>query len=100
MRFLRPLDFGFGRVDSVLVRTGDYRGGYALPADEADPDEIVVTAARAGQPARLNLILGAEEFSACSSLRYERARRSLALSCLGATAAPLRRRGRFQGPSD
>jgi len=97
----RPIDLGFARVGGFLVRTGDYRGGYALPAEtDADPDEIVVTAARAMQAARLNLVLGADQFAACSSLRYARAGRSLTLSCLGATAAPDRPRARFHGPPD
>jgi hypothetical protein len=100
MRIGQPLDLGFARVGAFLVRTGDYRGGYALPTDDGDPDEIVVTAARAAQAARLNLVLGADQFAACSSLRYERAGRRLTLSCLGATAAPERRRERFRGPSD
>jgi hypothetical protein len=101
MRLLRPLDFGFARVGTVLVRTGDYRGGYALPAEaEADPDEIVVTAERATQAARLHLVLGADQFAACSSLRYERAQRRLTLRCLGATEAPERLRARFHGPAD
>ena len=100
IRLGRPLDLGFGQVAAFLVRTADYRGGLALPADDADPDEIVVTAARAAQSARLNLILGADQFARCSSLRYERAGRRLTLSCLGATAAPQRRRERFHGPSD
>ena len=101
MNLQRPLDLGFARVGAFLVRTGDYRGGLALPAEsDADPDEIVVTAARPTQGARLNLVLGAEQFSACSSLRSERATRGLTLSCLGATAAPMRRRERFHGPAD
>jgi hypothetical protein len=100
MRLQRPLDLGFARVAGFLVRTGDYRGGLALPADSADPDEIVVTAARAVQAARLNLVLGADQFAACSSLHYDRAGRRLTLNCLGTTAAPQRRRERFRGPAD
>lgn len=101
MSLQRPLDLGFARVGALLVRTGDYRGAYALPADgDADPDEIVVTAERATQAARLNLVLGADLFAACSFLRYERAGRRLTLSCLGATAAPDRLRARFHGPPD
>ncbi|HYJ52665.1 MAG TPA: hypothetical protein VEW04_05790 [Allosphingosinicella sp.] len=101
MRLQRPLDLGFARITLFLVRTGDYRGGLALPAErDADPDEIVVTAERPTQGARLNLVLGADQFAACSSLRYERAQRRLTLSCLGATAAPDRLRARFHGPLD
>ncbi|TMJ18697.1 MAG: hypothetical protein E6G92_02315 [Alphaproteobacteria bacterium] len=101
MQLRRPLDLGFARVGLFLVRTGDYGGGLALPAEtEADPDEIVVTAARAAQVARLNLVLGADQFAACSSLRYQRAERRLTLICPGATPAPQRPRERFRGPPD
>ncbi|HEV2816065.1 MAG TPA: hypothetical protein VGW40_02425 [Allosphingosinicella sp.] len=78
----RPIELGRLSVRRFLVRTGDYRGGYALPRDsDLDPDEIVVTAERAVQAARLNLILGQDQFGACSSLRFERAPRRLVLSC-------------------
>jgi hypothetical protein len=91
MMLARPIELGGLSVGRFLVRTGDYRGAYALPPDAAlDPDEIVVTAERAVQAARLNLILGQDQFGACASLRFERAPRRLILSCAPAGANPPR----------
>lgn len=86
MALARPIDLGGFGVSRFLVRTGDYRGGYALPSDVPDPDEIVVTAERAVQAPRLNLILGEQQFAQCSSLAYERAPRRLVLSCAPSAA--------------
>lgn len=77
----RPIDLHGLAVGQFLVRTGDYRGGYALPSDSADPDEIVVTATGNYQSARLNLTLGSNQFARCSSLTYEGQSRRLTLSC-------------------
>lgn len=77
----RPIELGGLNVSQFLVRTGDYRGGYALPADAADPDEIVVTAAGNRQTVRLNLTLGRSQLSRCSALAFESATRRLTLHC-------------------
>ncbi len=77
----RPLELHGLNVGQFLVRTGDYRGGYALPSDAADPDEIVVTAAGNHQVARLNLTLGRSQFARCSSIAWEGRDRRLTLSC-------------------
>jgi|GEM_PF-429349 len=88
MILARPIDLGGVSVRRFLVRTSDYRGGYALPSDAVpDPDEIVVTAERAVQAPRLSLILGEDQFAACSSLRFERVPRRLVLRCAGAAPA-------------
>lgn len=81
MGLQRPIDLEGISVSQFLVRTGDYRGDYALPADAADPDEIVVTAAGLHQAARLNLTLGRSQLERCSSVTYETAPRRLTLSC-------------------
>jgi len=81
MGLRRPLELGGLSVGEFLVRTGDYRGGYALPADAADPDEIVVTAAGNRQTARLNLTLGRSQLSRCSEISFESATRRLTLHC-------------------
>jgi hypothetical protein len=91
MTLVRPLDLDGLRIREFLVRTADFGGGYALPADsDSDPDEIVVTAERALQQARLGLVLGADQFAACSSLRYERAAGRLVLSCTAPALIPPR----------
>jgi len=77
----RPIDLHGFSVGRFLVRTGDYRGGYALPTDAADPDEIVVTAMGTHQAARLNLTLGRGQFARCSAVTFEAAARRLTFSC-------------------
>jgi hypothetical protein len=83
MRFARPLDIaGFG-VANLLVRTGDHRGNFQLPPDaQQDPDEIVVTGNVARTRARLYMTVGMDRLSACSSLTYARATKTLTLKCL------------------
>lgn len=69
-------------VDRFLVRTRDHRGDFTLPSDgPLDPEEIVVTGAVSGQPPRLTLVLGLEQFARCSSLTYRRAERRLVVRC-------------------
>ena len=83
MRLERPLDLSGFRVADLMVRVADHRGRYRLPADaQQDPDEIVVTGNVERQPPRLFLTIGADRLSACSSLVYARAARTLTLRCL------------------
>jgi hypothetical protein len=85
MRFARPLDVGGVAVNDIFVRTGDNRGNFQLPPDAAarqDPDEIVVTGNVPRGRARLFLTVGAERLSACSSLSYRPASKTLTLRCL------------------
>ena len=83
MRFARPLELnGFG-LSALQVRTADHRGNYLLPADAGqDPDEIVVTGNVARSRARLFMAVGLDRLSACSSLTYTRATKTLTLRCL------------------
>jgi len=89
MGLARPIDLGGLRVGQFLVRTGDYRGGYVLPSDTADPDEIVVTGAAQRQTARLNLILGRDQLAGCSALLFEAATRRLTLHCAPDPSPPV-----------
>lgn len=82
MRLARPFVLSGVRADSIFVRLRDHRGHYLLPSElPSDPDEIVVTATNGGQPARLSLVIGRQQFSRCSSLSYEQDRRRLKLRC-------------------
>lgn len=63
------------------MRTQDHRGGFVLPAEPDDPDEILVTASRHNQPPRLTLVLGREQLADCSSLTYPRSERRLSARC-------------------
>jgi hypothetical protein len=88
MALHKPIDLDGFSTDRFLVRTRDNRGAYSLPPDAVDPDEILVTAdSRSRQPERLQLILGREQFSSCSSLTFERALRRLTLRCAAPSPA-------------
>lgn len=79
----RPLALDAFRLRSFLVRTGDFRGSYQLPADGGDPDEIVVTAVTKGkQRARLHLSIARDSLAECSSLTYAKAERQFVLRCV------------------
>ena len=81
MALAQPIELPGLSIGQFLVRTGDYRGGFALPTDAADPDEIVVEGASVRQTARFNLTLGRNQLARCSTLIWERAARRLTLSC-------------------
>lgn len=83
LRLQRPFAFGRLAADTMFVRTADYRGKFALPADaDPDPDEIVVTADKdSKQPARLSLIVGLDRLASCSELTLIRSARRLLLRC-------------------
>jgi hypothetical protein len=82
LRLEKPLSLQGFRLGSLLVRTRDSRGSYALPLDApADPDEIIVVGP-SKQPARFQLVVGREDLSLCSSITYVKRTNRLVLSCL------------------
>jgi hypothetical protein len=82
MRFATPLVFGGLKLDSLLVRTGDFRGAFVLPTDpSADPDEIVVTGNVRRGKAVLTVLIGEDVGSRCASVSYDRAAGTLTLIC-------------------
>jgi hypothetical protein len=90
MRLARPLEIGGFALPALHVRTGDHRGNFQLPTDAPppasqegqDPDEIVVTGNVRRGRARLYMTIGLDRLSACSSLTYTAATRTLTLRCL------------------
>ncbi|HZF94310.1 MAG TPA: hypothetical protein VEZ20_05480 [Allosphingosinicella sp.] len=91
MRLARPLEIGGFALSALHVRTGDHRGNFQLPPDAApppsseagqDPDEIVVTGNVQRGRARLYTTIGLDRLSACSSLTYTQATKTLTLRCL------------------
>lgn len=82
MTFSRPIDLGGLSLRQALIRTADFGGRYALPADgPPDPDEVLVTGKRAPSPAYLIVILGRDRLEACSTLTYAAPTRLLTLQC-------------------
>jgi len=85
MALRKPLDINGLADESFLVRTADYRGGFALPPDEeesADPDEIVITGKTSRGRAQLWLTLGKDVLGGCSSITHDKRRQMLILRCL------------------
>jgi hypothetical protein len=78
-----PVDLAGFRFSGFLVRTGDHRGGLALPPEPgADPNEIFVTGERrGGQRAMFALTLGLDRLGACSIIVWDNLRRRLTLRC-------------------
>lgn len=87
MRFARPVSIGGLRIDALMVRTADFRGGYVLPSDPpagappTDPDEIVVTANVRRGRAMLVVLIGADIAGRCSSVAYSHGAATLTLTC-------------------
>lgn len=79
MRFAAPPMLGDLPLSSVVVRTQDTGSTAAIPDDERDPNEIVVTA---GKRKPLNMLwIGTDSLAACSSLTFDRAAEKIRLSC-------------------
>lgn len=81
MRFARPVAIQNLSLGQALIRTSDYRGREALPPEQEDPSEIVVTASQGRSRAQFNMMIGRDHLERCSSLTYETRTRKLALSC-------------------
>lgn len=77
-----PMSVGGLPLSTMLVRTQDDRGNAVLPPEnEADPDEMVVTANTGRSRARYVVILGNDWLSRCSSLTWDNGARLMTLSC-------------------
>jgi len=84
MAFARPIDLAGLAVGALRVRTGDNRGDLTLPPEpDADPDEVVVTAA-SRQRAAFVVHIGADRLSRCSSLVWDNRTRRMSLHCSAA----------------
>ena len=82
MGFAQPISLHGLELRAVHVRTGDNRGNLSLPPEpDADPDEVVVTAA-SGQRAAFVVVVGRDLLSRCSSLVWDNHIRRLSLRCL------------------
>ncbi len=78
----RPIVLNGLELGSFLVRTGDNRGNMSLPPEpDADPSEIVVTGP-SRQRAVLQLTLGLDRLSKCSSITWDNPGRRMIMHCL------------------
>jgi len=87
MQLARPLVVEGLPIASLVVRTRDFGGATSLPGlegadDEANSDEVVVTARAAVSPAVYYIMLGADALAPCSSITFDNEHRRVELSCL------------------
>lgn len=76
----RPLAVGPMRFDSFSVRIADGGSVSGIPDDNADPDEIVVTAGKK-RKSRDVLIIGRDQLDSCSSIVFDKRAKTIALTC-------------------
>ena len=76
-----PLVIGALRLPAVTVRPWDYGDASGMAVADAAPQDIVVTAPRPAVKPLHKLTLGQEALQGCSSIRFDKARRALTLSC-------------------
>jgi len=74
----------FAALATVFVCVPNSKAGAQTAPDReaTEPDEIVVTATVPRSRARLYLPVGLDRLSACSSLTYAKATKTLTLRCL------------------
>ncbi|NYT41561.1 hypothetical protein HZY97_12385 [Sphingomonas sp. R-74633] len=84
MTLARPLGVGPLALDRIFVRTGDFGSAAAIPdanAPEVDPDEIVVTGAKAKGKQRYFVEIGRDALAGCSSILFDKPAKTVTLSC-------------------
>mgnify|MGYP004500908509 CR=1 FL=1 len=90
--FDRPLKIGSVEVTRALVRTADYGSAGSIPDDtEIDPSEsggedIIVTGKRKASAPVYLVYVGADALRGCSSLTYDKPRKTISMSCLPTSA--------------
>ena len=87
MKLGRPLTIGGLSLASLGVRVTDGNIGGRIAEEgaapeQADPNEVVVTAKKGKPPVNL-LILGADALAGCSSIVFDKPARTIRLSCGG-----------------
>jgi len=75
-----PILAGF-RFDRIAVRIADFRGRQPLPADEVDPDAIVVAKREPPQQAEPWVTIAADRLVRCAEVTYSAVPRTLTLAC-------------------
>ena len=76
-----PLQIGPLSIARLGVRTGDFGSAAGLPSDQADPDEVMVTAKRKHDPNMDRINIGGDLLDRCSSILFDNAHKLIALTC-------------------
>ena len=80
LRFGRPLQFGNIRLDEVLVRISDNGSVAGVKDDDADPEEVVVSA-KSKSERRDVVIIGQDVLGSCASFTFDKPARQIRLAC-------------------
>lgn len=82
----RPLSLNGLSITNLAVRTAD--NGILTPgfqSETKDPDEIIVRAGKKEKHVKYDMIVGADDLAACSTLSYDFVQRKVTLSCAAAS---------------
>ncbi|MDB5682719.1 MAG: hypothetical protein JWM75_417 [Sphingomonas bacterium] len=82
LRFARPARLAGFVLTDVPVRLADFRGGFALPQEQARPGDILVAPRRArAQEAWPSLLIGREQLDRCDEIIFHRLPIEIVLRC-------------------
>lgn len=77
----KELKLGGLPISHIDARISDYGNVGAIPDDQADPNEIVVTAGSKSKKQLLRLAVGRDDLSECASITFDRKAKSIVLRC-------------------
>lgn len=80
MAFNEDVFVGRLQLKDIVVRTTDMGSTSAIPDDQQDPNEIVVTG-KGKRPAVHGIFVGTESLGHCSSLTFDKPAKEIRLSC-------------------
>lgn len=81
LSFARPADIAGFRFDQLRVRTADFAGNIAFPADPAEDSDIVVQKKVEQQRAWPVVLIGRDRLDRCSEARFDTIAKRLTLRC-------------------
>ncbi len=76
-----PLQIGPFSIARLGVRTSDFGNTAGLPSDQADPDEVLVTAKRRHNADADRINIGSDLLDRCSSILFDTKHRQIELTC-------------------
>jgi len=76
-----PLQIGPFAITRLGVRTSDFGSTAGVPADYADPDEVIVASRGKHDPSADRINIGSDLLDHCSSILFDTTHRRITLSC-------------------
>jgi hypothetical protein len=83
LRLGKPIPIGPLTLSAVAARDVSPDAPLRAPAADADPDEIVVQAARKRARSDLSVTLGRDILGSCRTIIFDKASRTITLDCAG-----------------